>query len=169
MSDPQTPEPKPGLPWMRIVLFTSLALNLLVVGAVVGSRFGEKEQPKNARDDRGQIGAAIGPYGRALSKDDRRALGREFVKNAKELRATRQEMRALGAQVVEALRAEPFDVAPIRGLLDQQIALGQNLQRKGQTLLVERIEAMSPEARAEFADNLEKMLKRGPRKPPRGE
>lgn len=167
MTDRDPIEGKPGSPWMRIVLFTSLALNLLVLGAVVGSRFGEKEQLRKERVEVPGIGNAIGPYGRALSKEDRRALGREFVRNARELRSTRQEMRALGAQVVDALRAEPFDATPVRALLGQQIEVGQQLQRKGQSLLVERIEAMTPAARAEFADNLEKMLKRGPRKPHR--
>lgn len=167
MSDPQTPDIKPGRSWLKIALLGSLALNLLVVGAVVGSRLGDKPNARNDRAEIRQLGTSIGPYGRALSREDRRALGREFAQNARGLRATRQEMRALGEQVVSALRVEPFDAGAVRALLDQQIAKGQEMQRMGQGLLVERLEAMTPETRATFADNLEQMLKRGPRKPSR--
>lgn len=167
-----TDQPEQGskyrLPWVRIVLFTSLALNLLIAGAFVGARFSERGPEGKPASVRDQIAGIVGPYGRALSQEDRRALGRSFVRNARELRGTRQEMRALGRQVVEALRAEPFDPASVRALLDQQIALSQGLQTKGRTLLVEQIEAMTPQARIAFADRLEAMLKRGPRRP-RGE
>lgn len=166
MSDAQTPEPRSGLPWVRIVLFTSLALNLLVVGAFVGSRLSQDDPSREVRSERNQIGANIGPYGRALSKEDRRALGRAFVARAGEFRENRQQMRALGSQVVEALRAEPYDRDLVADLLTRQIAISQQVQTRAQNLLLDRIDEMTPETRAAFADNLEEMLRRGKKRGP---
>jgi len=151
---------KTGRSWMKIVLILSLALNFLVVGALVGSRFGAKSD--RGADFRGQIAFAVGPYGRALSKEDRRVLGQALRARSSEFRKSRQEMRTLGAQVATALREEPFEPAKVASLLEQQIGLGRGLQNTGQALLVERLVAMSAEERAAYADRLEKVLKRGP-------
>jgi hypothetical protein len=65
---------KKRLPWGRIVLAVSLAFNLLIAGMYVGAKFSGKGPDK--RGDRSQISAlAGGPYGRALSREDRKALG----------------------------------------------------------------------------------------------
>ncbi|AWB47946.1 hypothetical protein HYN69_04925 [Gemmobacter aquarius] len=142
---------------VRIALAISVALNLLVIGLVAGAVL---------RDGgpRGRMGndLALGPFTEALAPADRAALRQEFMQRMPEMRDARRQMRADFKGLLLALRAEPFDVAAVRGLIAGQSERMAGRLAVGQDLLVGRIEAMTPEARAAFADRLEEGLRRGP-------
>jgi len=77
-------------------------------------------------------------------------------------RDRRQAARQDFARLADALRAEPWDRAAVSTLLARH---GQRTAERldlGHRLLIERIEAMSPAARAAFADRIEAGLQRGP-------
>ena len=65
--------------WTRWALIISLALNLIVIGAVVGTvlRHGS-EGHRDAHGDKHGHDMAGGPLTQALSREDRRAIGREM-------------------------------------------------------------------------------------------
>ncbi len=69
-------------------------------------------------------------------------------------------MRAFGQQLAEAVRAEPFDADVVRAILTEQRALQLSMQEAGSQIMVDRLEQMSPEARAAFAERLESGIKR---------
>lgn len=146
-----------GLRW---ALGISLALNLAVVGMVAGAML---------RDGPGMRGAMVrdlgfGPFTEALSREDRQALRQALFERAPEIRQARQQRQEDLQALVAILRAEPFDAAALAAAMAEQEARMVGQLRLGQTVLQERIAAMTPEARRGFAERLEDGLSHGGRR-----
>ncbi|PZR00234.1 MAG: hypothetical protein DI533_06495 [Cereibacter sphaeroides] len=154
---------------MKIVLILSLGLNLVTLGVVGGAMvhgMSERDKPK-FRD------LAFGPFTEALSPEDRQALRRAFRQDGGNPRDIRQEMQQGFADLLTALRAEPFDAGALRAVFAAMQARMQARMDFGQRLLADRIVAMTPEARTQFAERLEELMKRSPKRgdpppPPEG-
>lgn len=141
---------------IRILLFTSLALNLLIIGAMAGAVLSGGKWWHNCPP---RLETAGGPLTRALSKEDRRAIGhkmREAYRN-KDIPHTRHGEEFAG--LIEDLKATPFDpqavearLATIRGLFRQRLTLGQSL-------LIERLAGMSDAERADYAERLQQTMR----------
>lgn len=142
----------------RIVLVISLALNLAVVGLVVGTAlsgtFGDR--PPRSFD------FGLGPVARALEPDERRAIGAALRRDAG-LRD--MNLRGRAQDMIAALRAEPFDPEVLQSLLAAQRAHTARLQDAAQAALLDQIVQMTPERRAAFADRMEEAFSRD--RPPR--
>ena len=154
---PKLPARAPMRRWIKALLFVSLALNLAVAGLAVGAvlRHGSMQEQRPLRVD--QMG---GPYTSALSREDRRAIWRELRRMQGEGRPDRAQIRDDSATVVQALRADPFDPAQVRAIMDRQFAAGIARQETGQSLLLARIETMTQAERAAFVDRLAERLDR---------
>ncbi len=152
MSDVSTPKRR----WMPILLVVSLALNLLVIGVVLGTVLRVKDGDR-AYGPPG-LGAAL--Y-HALPKDDRKALRGEL--SGKRGDGARQRKKDF-QEIVEALQTVPFDPETVRALLAQQGAAIADLQDTLHDRWLEQITAMSDEERATYAERLEKVIQRGPGK-----
>lgn len=153
-----TPGPGSGAPrWMKLLLGLSLAANLAVAGIVAGAilKDGPPRRDMMARD------LGFGAFSEALSPDDRAALKRAFAERAPEFRDRWREIRVETRAFLDMLRAEPFDPAGLKALMDSQHARATERFELGRGLLYDRIVAMSAPERAAFADRLEKGLKRG--------
>ncbi|EEE36379.1 hypothetical protein RKLH11_212 [Rhodobacteraceae bacterium KLH11] len=150
----ETPAPKRK--WMPVLLVVSLALNLLIAGIVVGSVLRFKG------GDRAGAPPGFGPalyY--ALPKPDRTALRAELSEmRGKRSHRRKQDFRALS----QALRAVPFDPETVGFLLQQQAQTTAELQMALHQQWLARVSAMSDDERAAYADRLEEVVKRGPRK-----
>ena len=146
-----------GLRW---ALGISLALNLAVVGMVAGAmlRDGSVMRGAMVRD------LGFGPFTEALSREDRRALRQALFERAPEIRQARQQRQEDLQALVAILRAEPFDAAALAAAMAEQEARMVGQLRLGQTVLQERIAAMTPEARRGFAERLEDGLNHGGRR-----
>ncbi|MDY6858076.1 MAG: periplasmic heavy metal sensor [Pseudomonadota bacterium] len=157
MSMSEQPAPK-GIRWGRVILALSLAMNLLVLGLVGGSAL---YHSRNGAPPGREI-LEYGPYTRALSPEDRRALRSALRHDAGAMRSTRREVRQDFERLLQLLRTEPFDVAAAAGLLEaQQARVGEQVELV-RRLFLEQISAMEPEERAAFADRLEQVLRHGP-------
>ncbi len=141
---------------LRIALGVSVALNLLVAGLVAGAVLRD-----GGPRDRMLRDLDFGPFTEALSDQDRDALRREFVARSGGFRDARAEMRADFDALLAVLRATPFDAEAARAVLAATQARVQERLTLGQEVLVERLAAMTPEAREAFADRLERRLRRG--------
>lgn len=148
---------------LRIALAVSVALNLLILGLVAGAVLRDGGPRGRMMGD-----VAFGPFTEALAPEDRAALRREFVQRLPGMRDVRRQMRADFAGLLAALRAEPFDMEAVRGLIAGQSDRMAERLALGQDLLLGRIGAMTPQARADFADRLEDRLRRGPDRPGAG-
>lgn len=154
--DPKTgPAPRAG--WIKVLLFTSLALNIAVGGLALGAwlRHDRMAEHRPLRVD--QIG---GPYTGALTREDRRAIWRQMREMRGDGAPGRAEMQASYDAVVAVLRREPFDAVALRDLVERQFAAGIARQQMGQDLLLARIETMTAAERAAFADRLDEGLQR---------
>jgi uncharacterized membrane protein len=157
-TDPGGPAPRSGGGRaLRIALAVSLALNLAVAGVVGGTLLaGVGHPPRPVVRDLG-----FGPFGQALSADDRAALRAAFEAEAPDMRRMRREVRADLARLLAALRAEPFDAAALRAALEAQGAHARERLDLGQRLLADRLIAMSVAERQAYADRLQAAQARG--------
>jgi uncharacterized membrane protein len=160
---PPAAAPAPGR-LLRIALFVSLALNLLIVGAILGAFIGERRDAgaDHRVSERTLIPLGLGLYARALDPGDRQALLGAARQQRAALQAPNRDIRQGMAALATAVRAEPFDPVRVQAVLDRQ---GRAVMRQleiGRALLVDRLAEMPPEARAAFADRLEAGLRRLP-------
>lgn len=147
---------KPKTPlWMRVTLFISVAMNLLVVGAVAGFFVtgGPDKRYDRTRTDMGTL------FMRALGDEDRRALRRDFEaglqRDGREHGAFLTEFEA----TLEILRATPFDRdAFLASVADQSRGRAER-EEMGREVLVSRIAAMTDAERAAYADRIEKRVR----------
>ncbi len=152
---------------MRILLFVSLALNLLVVGVVAGIAVnGPPGPPGGGRGSSNQDPAL--PYTRALEEDQRRDLRRQLrrdvMRDRQEMRALRDDIFAGYQEALSVLRSSPYDSDALEAALVRQADHGAELRARGQALLGAYIAEMSAEERAAYADRLEAELSRATRR-----
>ena len=160
-TDPAPPRPRAMRPGLRlkVLLFASLAANLLVAGFVIGVVVlggpGGRDGPPRLRD------AGLGPLVGVLSGEERRGLREALERRAPELREARSQMRGALRELLGALRADPFDAGRLSQALAHQRQVTVHVQEIGQHALIERIAQASPEDRSAFADRIEHALRRG--------
>lgn len=168
MTDEMTTKPdrsdKTGLRWSRIVLVASLALNLAVLGVVGGAILRwdagmDRARALQVRD------FGFGPFIGAFDTKERRALGREFRRSTGDPKVARQEIETMFQDMLEALRAEPFEAVRFEALLLKQQRDFSERQKIGAELVVDQIATMPSEARMAYAERLEQMIKNPPRPP----
>lgn len=152
------PVPKPRR-WVMPLLFLSLAINLLIAGLVAGA-FLSPDGPHRGDDDRRTIRGVLGePFFQALPAKERRAMIRDVIGNREQFREGREALRARVESFLDALRAETFDRAEAERLLVEQRRAAISRQTFGEALLLDRLEAMTAEERADYADALEERLR----------
>lgn len=155
--DPVTQAPAASPRWMRVLLVVSLALNLLIAGAVAGTVLRGGPSPVAVRD------VGIGPFAAALSPEDRATLRREFMARSMADGTTRRERREEMRTLLAALRADPFDPGALQASLSRLADRVAGRMDLGLTLIEERVIALSEADRLAFADRLEREMRRGPR------
>lgn len=159
MSD-QTPQPRaPMRRSLRVVLFASLAVNLIVLGLAAGAIFGNKKGGDRPPRDADFMGA----YTRALPEDDRRAIGRAIRDHHRTSGITRETARRDFRQMLQLIRTSPFDAEAMK---DKMTAQAQSAYERRETALMiwlDRVAAMSDAERQDYADQIEAQLKRMPK------
>ncbi len=158
--------PRGTKPWLRVLLVLSLALNLLIIGTVAGAMFtwSNWKSHHSARLD-----ATAGPLTRALSREDRRAIGKEMRAAHRAGKFTQRDHRAELEGLIADLKAEPFDPAPVSERLSRHRAAFEERLELGMGLLLNRLEQMQPDERAAYADRLQEVLSKRHRHKPSSE
>lgn len=145
---------KPGRMW-RIVLVLSLALNVAVIGGVVGMAISGRAHdgpPSRMMFD-------FGPLGRVLEPEDRRAIGQAMRESgARPLK--RGELDDKIAQLAISLRTQPFNVDAVSEIMGSFRLRSEEIQMEAQGAFLARLTVMTPQARADLADKLEKKRSR---------
>jgi len=139
--------------WGKIALLVSLALNLVVAGALVGASFGGGFG-KHGADFRGVRPPGLRAYVQALPNDLRQQYFQQTRGYGKQLRKLVRNSAARNEAAVKVLQTDPFSQQDFLAALDKQ---GQNFiavleQYHGQ--LVKVIEAMTPEQRRQYAQKV---------------
>jgi len=143
--------------WTKVLLIVSLALNACFIGLIIGVKLSQDGmRPQRAPSAQGSL------YLRALSHEDRRALGQ--VMRSYHTREMRQMDRAGYESALVLLRATPFDPEALEDLMKDQTEASEERLEYAREALIAHLAAMSDSKRAEFADALEHALKRGPKR-----
>ncbi len=157
---------------LKIILFVSLALNLLVLGAIgsfIVAGYGKgKFNQTELSEKSGRRGPAmrqappvlLWPMLQALNHDERRSFGRDIRKNLNEAGLGRAKGQELELALKESLQTEPFDLQAVRAALS-------NLQKHGQARsdivleqMLTNLSQMSPQQRKEIADRMQRKRQR---------
>lgn len=157
-----TPRPATAL-WVKVVLALSLTFNLLVVGLVVGAKFGDDDRRPDRRghsESRTRLDPALGPFARALPEEERREAMRALEDRSGPMRPSRAELATQLADMLAVLRAEPYDADALRSIFAEQRAGWNARSDTGREIMLEKIEAMTLAERAEFADRIERGFRR---------
>jgi len=150
MTEPTTHRPRRR--WVMPLLAVSLAANLLVAGAVAGAFIkGKGDRGAEARGPSGVV------YLKALERADRRDI---FAQMRETNTRTRQARREIDLQILDLLKAEPFDATQLAGFFEDQMALGQTPKQRVQELWLTRVRAMSAEERASYVARIEDIIAR---------
>lgn len=141
---------------IKIALAVSVALNLLVVGFVVGALARQGGHgPWSARPPAlANFGA---PYVMALPKEDRRALN-AALRVGGEL-PDRRMRRAMFEDVVARIAADPFDPAALQVAVRNQADISIAVQRRLQEAWLSRISEMTDEERQAYAAQVAHLLR----------
>ncbi len=138
---------------LRLVLVVSLGINLAIGGLALGIWAFDKPRRPPSPD-------AVAFLSFALPKEHRDALREQLVSRRGELRANRAAIKQLRRQMIVALEAEPFDLMAIEDILQQQRARFLALGELAHSALLERIEMLTPEERAEYVQSLKRQQRR---------
>ncbi|WP_166416653.1 periplasmic heavy metal sensor [Cochlodiniinecator piscidefendens] len=151
--------PKSKRSWGRILLVASLSANLLVVGVAAGAFF----KHRGGDEDRvGRPELGIVTMLRALDRDDRAALRTRFENAVQENANSGTHGGLRASNVLEILRAHPFDQQAFVTVLSQQQSRFEQRSIIGRTVLTDQISTMSEAERAAFADRLERRFSQRP-------
>ncbi|MBE2274969.1 MAG: periplasmic heavy metal sensor [Rhodobacteraceae bacterium] len=152
---PASAAPAATRTWIKVLLALSLALNLGIAGLAAGALLRHHDGPRGEHD------YGLGPIGDALTREDRKALRQAFVSAHPDL--GRRGLAALRADfdpLLVALRASPFDPAALDAALRAMADRNAERLETGRRVIADYLTAMSPTARAAFADRLESVLAR---------
>lgn len=141
--------------WRRWLLVVSLGLNLIVIGLVAGAVL-RGGPPGHAAP---RFDLTVGPLTRALDEGDRREMRAALERNRPFQAADRAAMRQDFSEMVTLLKADRFDADQFRAVMTRQRARLAGVQEVVLDEFIQRIEAMSPDARAAFADRLRHELR----------
>jgi uncharacterized membrane protein len=158
-TDPPTTRPRR---LFKVVLVLSLALNLLFVGLIAGAAWRHGGDGFHRGHAGGDWRGFAAPYVRALPREDRRALFKDL--RGMHPRPDQAARRAPYDLMLTALRADPFDADRVAAILTEQQSRAVDMHGTARDSWLAAVAAMSGPDRAAYADRLEEIIERGPRR-----
>ncbi|SLN25561.1 hypothetical protein PEL8287_01166 [Roseovarius litorisediminis] len=155
-TQPENKKSTGAKPWLRVLFVASLALNLVVLGAV-GSAMLMRDKWHARHPSR--LDMVGGPLTRALNDKDRRAIGQQMRQAYRDGHPTRQQQREEFQLLIADLKAEPFVPDAVRARMSNQRVAFKDRLELGQTILLERLAQMSPAERKAYADRLQESVR----------
>lgn len=155
-----SPKPTPskgGRNWTRIVLLISLALNLVIVGALVGA-FWKNEKPTGRHLDRMSMG--LGIYMRVLPEPAQSEIMALVGSGSEDRRSFRRAMRERQREFERVLLEKPFSEQAVRDALMQRRDFALNKTVSLQDAYVDALVAMSDAERAAHFDRAQELLEK---------
>jgi len=137
---------------LRYALMGSLALNVLIIGAVAGTLCFKR--PPHADGPRG--GGVLMGFAHTLPRERSDMIRQKFADSRSNMETIRRSILDARAGVRAALIAEPFDQAKFSAALDGIVDAKTKEQRARVTLFGETVGQLTPEERRQLQDWLEK-------------
>jgi uncharacterized membrane protein len=148
-----TPAPGPCRK-LRLALMASLALNVLIIGAVAGtlcfSRLGSGPGPW------GPKGSGLLGFAHTLPRERSDMIRQKLADSKPNMETLRKNIRDARLGVRAALTAEPFDQAKVNAALEGVVQAEANEQRAKVAVFGDTVSQLTPEERRQLHDWLEK-------------
>lgn len=147
------PSPQPGAKEkrLRLMLIASLALNLLVIGAVAGSLIVGKHRHRYGGGDRGEEYGLMS-FTRHLSAERRAPLRKAIKENRETLKPLRESVDEARRQAADALAVEPFDRERVKAAFDKITEADGKLKSAGLSMLLTTAEGLTPDERQKLKE-----------------
>ncbi|WP_072392025.1 periplasmic heavy metal sensor [Hyphomicrobium sp. CS1GBMeth3] len=155
MSDaslPQT-EPRPGgSRRLKYALIASLALNLLIVGAVAGTMIGfGKHHPPRGHHPRGEDFGLMG-LTRTLPEARRKEIRKQLRAERGKLRPLFEDIRTARREAADKLAAEPFDRAALEAAINTAGERERAMRQQAVDIFLGQAERLTPDERRTLAE-----------------
>ncbi len=138
----------------RTAFLISLAINLLVLGAVAGYGLNGGFNPHEAVVGRENNVAAPAAVLRTLPPASRAQVRRALAQGWRDTQTERAAMRAARAETTRLMAAEPYDPAAVRSALAAQRAASERVVARLHERLAESIGDLTPEQRSQLLSAL---------------
>jgi len=154
--------------WLKIGLIGSVAVNLLVLGAIFGTMYAMRFGP-HGRHFFGGRPESFGLWGVSRSMPDERgkAFRKELSADRKQLRPMMDEARDARREAAEKLGAEPFDRAALEAAIAKVGEKERAFRETAVSLLLSRIDELTPDERHALAESWQRktdFFRRGKRR-----
>ena len=133
--------------WLLVVLFTSLAVNLVIVGSVAGAVWRHRGPPAWA----GVVIPNLLGYASTFAPDRRKQIWELTREERGRMRPFRREVRTAREETSKALAAEPFDRQQFLAAQSKQAEAENRARAAVQDLYLKIAESLTPEERRAFA------------------
>lgn len=154
MSDQAPAAEAPGkrINWLLVALIASLAVNLMVAGAVAARWYVGFGPERYARLTQTQLIPRY--FFRDLDRARRLELLSVFKAEDGNIRDGREAVKAQVAEIADALEAEPYDPARVRAAIAGFTAKSEELFATGGGAAMALIDKLTPEERQQLARHL---------------
>jgi len=141
---------------LRVALMASLALNVLIIGAVVGTLLVSCFDGWHAR---GFKGAGLSGFARTLPAERGEVIRKRLESNRSTLEPLRNEEREARDAARSVLMTEPFDVEKFKAALERAVDADEKEKRARMTLFAETAASLTPDERRQLHNWFEKRRK----------
>lgn len=142
---------------LRLALMVSLALNVLIIGAVAGTLLVSRHHGWKGHKFKG---AGLAGFARTLPAERGEAVRQKLESDQAILAPLRKEERAARDAARAVLVTEPFDVEKFKSALDRAADADAKEKRARMRLLAETAASLTPEERRQLHNWFEKRRKR---------
>ncbi|MFG6558200.1 periplasmic heavy metal sensor [Sulfitobacter sp. 1A15258] len=147
---------------MRLALGLSLALNVMILGALGGAMWRHGGPGPRGAGDLPGLRSYASPYVQTLPPETRHELHSKMRASGKAHHLDREARRALYDEMLAALRAEPFQADVAAAVLAAQGEAAAGVQQVAHDAWLAEVSAMDAAARQDYADKLQQRLEAGP-------
>lgn len=141
---------------LSVALFASAALNLFLMGAVVGSLLGERSAHRPAAIESRRGGPPLWAAGKVLSPEHREAYGLMLRDRAPGSAEDFRAARRLRAEAWRSVAADPPDAAATKAALARARQLDAAARGELEERVVDFAVSLPPSERAKLAEQLAK-------------
>ena len=136
----------------KILFGISLAINLLIIGALGGALSRAGKGPMIQHRASGLL------YMRALNFEDKKALRKKLFRNKDSRKIIRAKEHSNYSFAVKILKKDPFDRKAFEDLLDEQTTHSKSRPSLARAALVAQIAHMTKEERLVYSQRLEALV-----------
>ena len=136
----------------KILFGISLAINLLIIGAIGGALSRAGKGPMIQHRASGLL------YMRALNFEDKIVLRKKLLRNKDSRKIIRAKEHSSYSSAVKILKKDPFDRKAFEDLLDEQTRYSKSKLSSARAALVAQIANMTKEERLVYSQRLEDLV-----------